>query len=52
MRAMIGQRLYFTDDKVTLPGTTLRKWDKSDFLAGFSGQVWPRLYVRRRRAAV
>jgi LPS-assembly protein len=45
MRAMIGQRLYFTDDKVALPGSSNRKWDKSDFLAGFSGQVWPRVYA-------
>ena len=45
MRAMIGQLIYFSDDRVTLPGTTLRKWGSSDFLAAFSGQVWPRLYV-------
>ena len=45
MRAMIGQLIYFSDDKVTLPGTTLRKWGSSDFLAAFSGQVWPRLYL-------
>ena len=45
MRAMIGQLIYFSDDKVTLPGTTMRKWGSSDFLAAFSGQVWPRLYV-------
>ena len=45
MRAMIGQLFYFTDDKVALPGTTNRKWGSSDFLAAFSGQVWPRVYV-------
>jgi LPS-assembly protein len=45
MRAMFGQRLYFSDDRVTLPGTTNRNWDKSDFLAGFSGQVWPSVYA-------
>ncbi|MEF8698950.1 MAG: LPS assembly protein LptD [Candidatus Accumulibacter sp. UW20] len=45
MRGMLGQRFYFTDDKVTLPGTTQRKWDKSHFLAGFSGQVWPSVYT-------
>ncbi|MCB1932149.1 MAG: LPS assembly protein LptD [Candidatus Accumulibacter sp.] len=45
MRGMIGQRLYFTEDKVTLPGTTTRKWDKSDLLAGFTGQVLPRVYA-------
>ncbi|MBE2258432.1 MAG: LPS assembly protein LptD [Candidatus Accumulibacter sp.] len=45
MRGMIGQRLYFTDDKVTLPGTSTRKWDKSDLLAGFTGQILPRVYA-------
>jgi LPS-assembly protein len=45
MRGMLGQRFYFTDDKVTLPGATQRKWDKSDFLAGFTGQIWPRVYA-------
>ena len=45
MRGMIGQRLYFTDDKVTLPGTTARKWSNSDLLAGFTGQVLPRVYA-------
>jgi LPS-assembly protein len=45
MRAMFGQRLYFSDDRVTLPGTTNRMWDKSDFLAGFTGQVWPSVYA-------
>ncbi len=45
MRAMLGQVFYFTDDKVTLPGVSNRKWDKSGFLAAFSGQVWPRVYA-------
>ena len=45
MRAMVGQRVYFSDDKVILPGTTLRRWDTSDFLAAFSGQVWPKVYL-------
>jgi LPS-assembly protein len=45
MRGMIGQRLYFTDDKVALPGTTTREWNRSDFLAGFTGQVLPRVYA-------
>lgn len=45
MRGMIGQIFYFTDDKVALPGTTLRKWDKSDFLAAFSGQILPKVYA-------
>ncbi len=45
MRGMVGQRLYFTDDKVALPGATTREWDRSDFLAGFTGQVLPRVYA-------
>ncbi|MCU0299740.1 MAG: LPS-assembly protein LptD, partial [Candidatus Nanopelagicales bacterium] len=45
MRAMIGQLFYFADDKVSLPGTANRKWGSSDFLAAFSGQIWPRVYV-------
>jgi LPS-assembly protein len=45
MRGMIGQRLYFTDDKVALPGATTREWGRSDFLAGFTGQVLPRVYA-------
>ena len=45
MRGMIGQIFYFTDDRVVLPGTTTRKWDKSDFLAAFSGQVLPKVYL-------
>ncbi len=42
---MLGQIFYFTDDRVVLPGTTFRKWDKSDFLAAFSGQILPKLYA-------
>ncbi|MBP9803849.1 MAG: LPS assembly protein LptD [Candidatus Accumulibacter sp.] len=53
MRAMIGEVFYFTNDTVSLPyfqpgtqpGTAQRKWDKSDLLAAFSGQLWPRLYA-------
>ncbi len=45
MRGMLGQRLYFTDDKVALPGTTTRQWNKSDLLAGFTGQILPRVYA-------
>jgi LPS-assembly protein len=45
MRAMVGQRLYFTDDQVTLPGVTSRQSNKSDFLAAFSGQLLPKLYA-------
>ncbi len=45
MRGMIGQIFYFTNDKVALPGASLRKWDKSDFLAAFSGQIFPKVYA-------
>ncbi len=46
MRAMLGQRLYFADDKVALqPGTATRKWKKSDLLAAFTGQVLPHVYT-------
>ena len=49
MRAMIGQRYYFTRTKVALSGVTVTsdtdKWDRSDFLAAFSGQVLPKVYV-------
>lgn len=50
MRAMLGQRFYFTRNKVALtasaiPDTDDRKWDKSDFLAAFSGQILPKVYT-------
>lgn len=49
MRAMVGEVFYFADNRVVLPGTqtgtTDRKWDKSDLLAAFSGQLLPRLYA-------
>jgi LPS-assembly protein len=51
VRAMIGQRFYFSKNQVSLPTTSVtsvtddRKWDKSDFLAAFSGQVLPRVYT-------
>ena len=49
MRAMLGQRFYFTRNRVTLnspdPRSEDRKWNKSDFLAAFSGQILPRLYA-------
>ncbi|MEI7431279.1 MAG: lipid IV(A) palmitoyltransferase PagP, partial [Betaproteobacteria bacterium] len=50
MRAMLGQRFYFSKNLVALNSTTPtvtddRKWDKSDFLAAFSGQVFPRVYA-------
>jgi LPS-assembly protein len=49
MRAMIGQRFYFTRNKVNLNGIAVasdgEKWNRSDFLAGFSGQVYPKVFV-------
>jgi LPS-assembly protein len=49
MRAMIGQRYYFTRNKVALPGIAVAddgsKWERSDFLASFGGQILPKLYV-------
>lgn len=45
LRAMIGQRYYFSDPKVGLPGETLQQDKLSDFLAAFSGQVAPKTYV-------
>ena len=49
-RAMIGQRFYFERNKVGLTSassstTEDNAWDKSDFLAAFSGQVLPRIYA-------
>jgi LPS-assembly protein len=45
MRGMIGQRFYFKDQQVILPGQTKPTWTKSDFLAAFSGQVLPKVYA-------
>jgi LPS-assembly protein len=49
MRAMIGERFYFTRNKVALSGNAVSsdddKWERSDFLAGFSGQILPKVYA-------
>jgi LPS-assembly protein len=49
MRAMIGQRFHFTRNKVALNGPAVSsdddKWNRSDFLAGFSGQILPKVYA-------
>jgi LPS-assembly protein len=50
MRAMLGQRFYFTKNKVALTASSSTaddegKWDKSDLLAAFSGQILPKVYV-------
>ena len=49
-RATLGQRFYFTRNKVGLSANSIadsdnRHWDKSDFLAAFTGQVLPRVYA-------
>ncbi len=49
-RAMIGQRFYFSRNKVELnPGVSVssegNEWEKSDILAAFSGQVLPKVYA-------
>lgn len=48
MRAIVGQRFYFSQQKVTLSGLPVdsdTKWNKSDFLAAFSGQILPKVYA-------
>ena len=50
MRAMFGQRFYFTRNRVGLTASTTTtaddgKWDRSDILAAFSGQVLPKVYA-------
>ncbi len=39
MRATIGQRYYFDDQRVTLPGEPRRSGRRADMLAAFSGRV-------------
>jgi LPS-assembly protein len=39
MRLAIGQRYYFTDQRVTLPGTTTRNDTRSDMLLSASGRL-------------
>ena len=39
LSASIGQRYYFADQKVTLPGEDARKNNSSDIIAGISGQL-------------
>ncbi|MFZ2855381.1 MAG: LPS assembly protein LptD, partial [Rhodocyclaceae bacterium] len=45
LRAMIGQRYYFRNQQVVLPGSGQRVWDRSNFLAAFSRQVAPKIYA-------
>jgi LPS-assembly protein len=48
MRAMFGQRFHFSQNRVALDGVIDDdggKWGRSDFLAGFGGQILPKVYV-------
>ena len=45
LRGMIGQRLYFRRQEVTLPGEVVSNTTLADFLAAVSGQVRPKTYV-------
>jgi LPS-assembly protein len=44
LRGAIGQRYYFRDQTVGLPGVVLRTERSADFLAAASGQLLPRLF--------
>lgn len=44
-KAMIGQRYYFRQQRVTIPGETTRTDDFSNFLAAFNGTILPKTYV-------
>lgn len=45
MRGAVGQRFYFHEQQVTLPGEVARTNRKTDLLAAFSGRLAPRLHV-------
>lgn len=46
LKGMVGQRLYFRDQVVTLnPGDEVRTNRTSDFLAALSGRVLPKIYT-------
>jgi LPS-assembly protein len=44
-KAMIGQRYYFSDQRVTLPGETQRNTNLSNLVAAFNGLVLPKTYA-------
>ncbi len=44
MRGAVGQRFYFHDQQVTLPGEVARVSRKTDLLAAFSGRVLPNVH--------
>ncbi|MBU1236000.1 MAG: LPS-assembly protein LptD [Gammaproteobacteria bacterium] len=45
MRGAVGQRYYFKDQEVTLPGETARTNRKTDVLAAFSGRVMQKVQL-------
>lgn len=45
LRGVIGQRYYFNDQRVTLPGEQARQSGMSDTLAAISGMVAPKITV-------
>lgn len=45
LKAMIGQRYYFTAPQVGLPGEDLQKDKFSSLLAAFTGQIAPKTYM-------
>jgi lipopolysaccharide assembly outer membrane protein LptD (OstA) len=45
VRAMVGQRYYFDEQSVTVPGVPARPGGASDFLAALSGRVLERTYL-------
>lgn len=45
VRGVLGQRYYFSDQKVTLPGETPRTSRTADLLAAVSGLVMPKTYL-------
>jgi LPS-assembly protein len=45
LRGAIGQRYYFRDQTVTLPGETPRSGDTADLLAMLSGQIAQKAYL-------
>lgn len=45
LRAAFGQRIYFTNQHVGLPGETLRTNSKTDLLGSLSGLILPKTYI-------
>jgi LPS-assembly protein len=43
LKGAVGQRYYFTDQRVALPGITPRTGHTSDFLAALTGRIGPEL---------